>query len=77
MCMGILTWEDSIELTNCGVAIFFDNMAVVHMINSMTSGCANCMFLIHLLALNNLKFNCHLSARYISTKDNFLSDALS
>ena len=71
LCMGIRTWEDSIELTNCQVAIFCDNIAVVHMINSMTSGCANCMFLICLLALNNLKFNRRLSARYISMKDNF------
>ena len=77
LCMGIFTWEDSEELINCRVSVFCDNMAVVHMINSMMSGCPNCVFLICLLALNNLKFNRRVSARYISTKDNYLSDALS
>ena len=54
-----------------------DNQAVIQMVNNMTSFCKNCMFLIHLLVLNNLKFNRRVSAMYINTKSNDLSDTLS
>ena len=77
LCMGVLTWQDDPELTNCRIAVFCDNMDVVHIINNMTSGCPHCMVLVRILALNNLKFNRRLSARFISTKNNYLSDALS
>ena len=43
----------------------------------MTSSGANCMYLIRILTLNNLKFNRSAFARYLSTKQNYLSDALS
>ena len=52
-------------------------MAVVHMINEMTSSCKQCMYLLQLLVLNGLQRKRWLSAKFISTKDNFLSDALS
>ena len=74
---GILAWENHSDLNNKRVKLHCDNKAVVHMINNMTSFCKNCMVLIRVLVLNGLKFNRKLTACYISTKDNFLSDPLS
>ena len=75
LCMGVMMWQE--HLANQRFCIHCDNMAVVHMINGMTAKCKNCMFLLRLLTLNNLKFNRSLSAHYINTKMNQLSDALS
>ena len=77
LCAGVFTRESHDELKNSRIMVFCDNMAVVHMINGMTSSCKNCMFLLRLLMLNNLKFSRRLAARYVSTKDNFLADTLS
>ena len=72
---GILTWER--ELSNCRIIVHCDNQAVVSMVNNITSSCPNCMYLLRVLVLNGLKFNRRIFARYISTKNNYLSDALS
>ena len=77
LCAGLLTWEDHPALNNCRIVVFCDNQAVVHMVNNTTSSCPNCMFLLRILMLNGLRHNRRVFARYISTKDNFLSDALS
>ena len=74
---GILTWRDKEILNNTRVSIHCDNMAVVHMINGITSSCHHCMYLLRLLTLNGLKHNCRLTAKYVSTKDNVLADTLS
>ena len=74
---GILTWRSDKQLTNCRIAVFCDNQSVVQMINKMTSSCKRCMQLIRLLTLDHLQENRRLSARYISSKANFLADALS
>ena len=57
LCVGVLIWERHPEMTNSRVTIHCDNMAVVHMINSMTSSCGRCMHLLHIIALNNLQSN--------------------
>lgn len=72
---GILTWQS--ELSNCRILVHCDNMAVVHMVNNLSSSCRNCMFLLQILVLNRLQFNRRIAAVYVSTKDNFLSDSLS
>ena len=72
---GILTWEN--EIKDCWFTVHCDNVAMVHMINSLSSKCKNCMVLLRMLVLNGLKFNRKLSALYISTRDNYLSDSLS
>ena len=54
-----------------------DNQAVVGMINNLASSCPQCMFLLRILVLNCLKFNRRIVARYISSRENYLSDALS
>ena len=73
--VGILTWEH--RLTNTRITVFCDNMSVVHMINNLSAKCVNCMYLLHILVLNCLQFNRRVNAKYISTKNNCLSDALS
>ena len=52
-------------------------MAVVHMINKMTSGSKHCMKLIRVLVLNGLQFNRRLSAKFVDTKSNGIADSLS
>ena len=47
------------------------------MVNSLTAKCRNCMYLLRLLALNNLVNNRKIFVKYIWSGDNDLSDALS
>ena len=72
---ALLTWGHMIQ--NDRVVVFCDNQAVVSMINSSVSSCKNCMYLLRLVMLNNLVYNRRVYAKYISTKANDLSDALS
>ena len=72
---GILTWE--FKLRNMRLFVKCDNQAVIAMVNSMSSTCPQCMYLIRVLVLNNLKFNRHIFATFVSSKQNHLSDALS
>ena len=74
--LTILTWQNDSRLVNNQIVIHCDNMSVVYMFNGMTSGCLQCMKLIRIITLNNLKFNRRIHARWISTKDNELSDVL-
>ena len=57
--------------------IFCDNSAVVAMLNNMASSCHNCMYLLHLVTLNNLINNRRAFAQHSTSEDNFLSDSLS
>ena len=75
LAAGVLTWQE--QLRDMQITVFCDNMAVVHMINNITSSSQNCMYLLHILVLNGLKFSRRLRAKYINTKYNFVSDALS
>ena len=72
---AINTWGHLIQ--DRRIILFCDNTAVVAMINSMSSSCINCMYLLRLLTLNNLVNNRRVFAQYISSQDNFLSDSLS
>ena len=72
---ALLTWGH--ELKDRRIILFCDNMSVVGMINLSTSSCKNCMFLLRLMILNNLVFNRMVFARHISSRDNYLSNALS
>ena len=75
LCCALISWET--DLMNCRIIIFCDNQAVVEMVNNTTSGCPNCMILIRLLVINNLKFNRRVSVRFVPTKLNDLADSLS
>ena len=75
LCAGICAWKK--ELSNMRIIVLRDNQAVVAMVNSITSSCANCMHLLWLLTLNGLLHNRRIFANYIDTKSNFLPDAIS
>ena len=75
LAAAVLTWGNQIQ--NKRITIFCDNMGVVGMINSSTSSCKNCMFLLRLLILDNLIHNRKISAKYVRSQDNKKSDALS
>ena len=75
LCMGILTWQE--KLQNIRIVIFCDNKGVRDIVNGLASHCKNCMHLLRMLTLNNLRFNRRVFVKYISTKNNFLADSLS
>ena len=72
---ALLTW--GAQLKNQCIQIYCDNQAVVAMINNCVSTCANCMYLLRLVMLDNLKHNRRVFAAYVSSKNNYLLDALS
>ena len=71
---GIMTWIHRFK--NRRIVLFCDNTSAVEMINN-TSSCQNCMVLIRILVLESLKSNVRVFAKYISSKANAYSDALS
>ena len=72
---GIMTWIHRFK--NRRIVLFCDNTSAVEMINNTTSSCQNCMVLIRILVLESLKSNVRVFAKYISSKVNVYSDALS
>ena len=75
LTVGLFTWQN--YLTNCKIVIHCDNQAVVSMVNSLSSKCPRCMFLLRLITLNGLRHNCRVGVVYIKSSENKLSDALS
>ena len=75
LCIGIFTWQE--HLSNIKMIAYCDNKSVRDMVNSMASGCKNCMYLIRLLTLNNLIHNRKIKVIYVESKNNAKSDALS
>ena len=75
LCIGIFSWQE--RICNTRVIIFCDNDSVKNMVNSTSSKCRNCMFLIRLLVLNNLKFNRRIWVKHVKSAENILADALS
>ena len=74
---AILMWEKNPKLSNTRIILYCDNSAVVQMVNSLMSGCKNCMYLIQLLTLDNLIHNRRVFAKHLHSEQNYLSDALS
>ena len=72
---GVLTWGE--RLKNIRLVLFCNNMSVVDMINNQTSKCHNCMYLLHLLTLNNLVHNRKIFINHVKSADNYLADSLS
>ena len=71
----VLLWLKKFK--NKTISLACDNQAVVYMVNSTSSNCKNCMFLIRLIVLECLIQNVKLTARYIRSKDNLFPDLLS
>ena len=55
LVVAILTW--GYKLKDMRMIVYCDNQAMVQMVNTLTSSCKNCMYLLRLLVLNNLVFN--------------------
>ena len=75
LCIGVFMWWE--DLRNRRIIIFCDNTAIVGMINNLTSGCKNCMFLLRKLTLKSLEGNFRIFAKYVRSADNGIADALS
>ena len=75
LLVGILLWGS--KLANGQYIIWCDNKSTCIMVNNGMSSCKNCMFLLWVLALNNLRHNRRIFINYISMKANFLADFLS
>ena len=75
LCAGVFTWAN--KLKNIRMILFCDNQSVVEMVNSGVSRCRNCMYLIHLLTLNNLQCNRRVFAQHVRGVSNQLSNSLS
>ena len=72
---GILIWSELLK--NCRIVVNCDNQSVVDMVNSTSSNCKNCMYLIRLLALSGLVNNRRVFAKHVRTGNNGLADSLS
>ena len=77
LTVAILTRAEEKKIGNNRIVIFCDNMAVIQMVNQVTSSCHNCMYLIRLLVLNGLIHNTRVFAKFVWSCDNRLSDSLS
>ena len=74
---AIVTWTDEPEMKNTRVIAFCDNLAVRAMVNNLTTSCPQCMKLIRILTMDNLRNNRRVFIRYVPSKENILADALS
>ena len=72
---GVLAWLH--EYKNQEVILYCDNKSVRDMVNSLTSGCKNCMVLLRVLVLHCLKYNVTMQCIYVKSQDNVLADHLS
>ena len=75
LCVGVLTWGHMLKDTL--IVVFCDNLGVCSMVNSMSSTCKHCMYLLRLLVLSGLKDNRRVFARHIFGFRNSLADSLS
>ena len=74
---GIITWSQEKELQNARITVFCDNESVMHIVNNLTSKCPQCMKLVRLLILDNMKSNRRVFVKHVKSKDNVLADSLS
>ena len=62
---------------NKRICLHCDNQSVVAMVNSSSSKCKNCMYLIRRITLRSMECNTRVFAVYVNTKANYFADALS
>ena len=75
VAVGVVAWIP--KYSNMSIYLFCDNQSVVHMINNCSSSCKNCMILIRIIVLQGLLHNTRIRAKYVPSKLNSRSDALS
>ena len=63
LMVGALNWLE--RYRNQKVAIFCDNMSVMHMVNNLSSSCKHCMALLRLLVLHCMILNVQLTVNLI------------
>ena len=73
--VGILNWLSRFQ--NQRIVLFCDNLSVVHMINTNTSSCPQCLKLVRVIVMESMLQNCRVFAKHVSTKANYLADCLS
>lgn len=72
---ALVTWVH--ELGNKRILLFTDNMALVHVLNTLTSKEPRVMRLVRKLVVTCMLHNIHFRARHISGHNNVLADSLS
>ncbi len=75
LTMAIMTWASF--LTGKRVLMHCDNQSVVHMVNKQTSPASDCMFLICILVLEQMRNNFTIDTEYIRSEENEIANALS
>ena len=65
------------KLKNMKIFLFCDNEVAVHMINSSSSRCKNCMVLLCIITLQGLIHNVKISAKHVASKRNSRADTIS
>ena len=75
IAIAVLKWIKHFK--NRRVYLFTDNKTARDIINSNSSKCKNCMVLMRLIILESLVWNVRVYAKYVKSKDNELTDALS
>ena len=74
---ALVAWQQDGKLSNKRVILFCDNQTVMHMINKSSSVCEQCMKLIRILTLSNIRYNRRILVKFIRSKEKILADALS
>ena len=69
VCVGVVLWAQHFE--NKRIQMNCDNQSVVTMVNQSTSNCKRCMYLIRMLVLTSMRYNCWVFVKYLKSKDNF------
>ena len=72
---AVKTWIH--RFANRRICLFTDNENAKTWINKSSSRCKNSMVLIRMITLEAMKHNVRISAKYIESSENVLSDALS
>ena len=75
--VALVTWGDCEQLCNTRVIIYCDNQSVRDMINGYHSCCSQCLKILRLIALDEIKFNRRVFMRYVKLAHNILADSLS
>ena len=72
---AVITWIH--RFANRRICLFCDNEGVVKIINRSGSRSKNCMVLMRLITLQEMKYNLRIRAKHIKSEKNSLADALS
>ena len=72
---AVVTWGPM--LRDLRAIIFCDNQAMRDMINTGTASVLDCLTLVRLLVLQNLKWNSRIFIKYVESAKNILADSLS